>query len=234
MTTNLRLQFHRSPTAIRLATSVGIAADSSSAGRDSTGRDSAGRDSAGRDSAGRDSTGRDSTVAAAPSVPPKTSEESVVGKQLLALCQQINSGVNQLTNQNETLRLQLQTAAIELAVAATEAVLNKSMADGSVQVDGIIRQFVKELDGETSITVFLNPGDHANLLMQVKSTELAGVLSNLKLVAVDDVPSGTCRAANSMNTLRTDLLTRLATIRERWMESLNVARTGHRSADAIS
>lgn len=161
-------------------------------------------------------------------------DESVLSKQVLTVCQQINNALVQLTNQNESLRLQLQSAAIELALAATEAVLNKSTDESSLPLDGIIRQLVDELGSDTAITVSLHPHDYANVMKQTKDSEFAGELSNLKIVASADIPQGTCRAANSMNTLRTDVLTRLVAIRERWMESLNVSRTGHRSTDTIS
>ena len=163
-----------------------------------------------------------------------TPDALIVARQTLAVCQQIQNGVSQLAGQIGSLHQQLQASAMELAVAATEAVLNKSVNEGSISLDGVILQLVEQLDGDTVISVYLNPGDHANLLKAAEQPELSSLLSNLKLVATADIPRGTCRVANSITTVRTDLLTRLAAIRERWMESLDDARTGHRSTDTVS
>ena len=70
--------------------------------------------------------------------------------------------------------------------------------------------------------------------MATTSPDVSKTLANVKVIAAADVPAGTCRVTNAASTLKTDLQSRLNAIRDQWMESLNVARAGHRSADAVS
>ena len=226
--TNLRIRFNRPLASARLSRATGPNGAGASNGRSATN---------GASSTSGQPLGTAQGLAATQAsggTQSGASEELIVAKQMLAVCQQINTGVSQLAGQIGSLQQQLQASAIELAVAATEAVFNKPVSENSISLDGIVRQLVEQLDGDTTISVYLNPGDHANLLKAAEQPELSSLLSNIKLVSTADIPRGMCRVANSITTVRTDLLTRLAAIRERWMESLDDARTGHRSTDTVS
>lgn len=212
MTTNLHVKLKQSPVAVRLAALTGKMPRAGKAG-----------------SAAEEQ--KQPVVEKPASMP---DQNASIGQQLLAVCEQISLGMEQLHGQQKDQLEQLQSTAIELAIAATEAVLNASIGERRVSLEGIVSQLVGELGSESPVAVYLNPVDAVALQMATTRPDVSKTLANVKVIAAADVPAGTCRVTNAASTLKTDLQSRLNAIRDQWMESLNVARAGHRSADAVS
>lgn len=141
--------------------------------------------------------------------------------RLEALLTNINQQVATVVQEDGRRMLELQQAAVELALAAADCLASRCVELGKYSVQGMIEQAVR-MSGEIgSVVVVLNPKDH-ELFKDLPDDEVAK-LQNVSVQTDPRVSSGECRIQTSSECLSFDVANRMESIRRAWMETLDDA-----------
>lgn len=116
-------------------------------------------------------------------------------------------------------QLELQQAAIELAVAAANCLASRCVELGKYSVEGMIAQAVEMCNETDSVLVILHPADHELF----KKLPDADAFANLSFQTDPKISRGECRIQTSSERLSFGIANRLESIRRVWMETLDDA-----------
>lgn len=153
-------------------------------------------------------------------------------RQLQLLLTGLATAVRELqTTRRQSLR-ELQQVAVELATAAaswlTQAVIDRDQ----LRPDQLIEQAIDQLGGGEPLTLRLNPQD-LDLFRQLQESDEVTVPlpEDVQLVGDAGLARGSCTAEAPNISLVSDLETRLASVRQAWLENLDDAQTERRATD---
>ena len=125
---------------------------------------------------------------------------------------------------------ELQHVAVELATAAASWLTMAAIDRNQFHVEELISQSVSQLQGKGQLTVHLNPDDleQFNTLRNAHD-EPESTLNHVQFVADPTMARGNCRTESDSISLVSDLETRLANVRQAWLENLDDAQTERRA-----
>ena len=158
-----------------------------------------------------------------PAAPPQQAADALSQQSasIERLLTKIHDQVAVIVQDEKRNQLELQQAAIELAVAAADCLASRCVELGKYSVQGMIAQAV-EMSAETdSVLVILNPADH-ELFKNLPGDEVAA-FSNLSIQTDPRISKGECRIQTSSERLSFGIANRLESIRRVWMETLDDA-----------
>ena len=144
----------------------------------------------------------------------------------------LQTSIDELKAQQRQSLQELQQVAVELATAAASWLTMAAIDRDQMQLDQLIAQSIEQLGGGQPITVRLNPQDFELFTRQQQSGELSLPLpDDVQIVTDAGMPRGSCTAESQRITLVSDLETRLASVRQAWLENLDDAQTERRATD---
>ena len=172
-----------------------------------------------------------SALAAEDGSDPTNNETSVAGIQVLQqLFGSLHAAIEDLqTQQRQSLR-ELQQVAIELAAAAASWLTMTVIDRNQFNIEQLVAQSIEHLGGVSPVTVRLSPLDH-ELFMQLQQADEASLHlpSDVQVISDTHLTRGSCTAESENISLVTDLETRLASVRQAWLENLDDAQTERRA-----
>jgi flagellar biosynthesis/type III secretory pathway protein FliH len=150
--------------------------------------------------------------------------------QLKQLLGGLNVAIQDLQRQQSQSIQELQHVAIELATAAAAWLTQASIDRGQFNLQQLIESSVEQLGGDSSIAVRLNPQDHELWTqLQKENGVTAETLTELEYVSDASLARGSCTTESQNISLVTDIETRLASVRQAWLENLDDAQTERRA-----
>ncbi len=161
-------------------------------------------------------------ISAAPGV---SHEEMAV---LMELLSSVAEDVAAVREQQRQSLAEMQTATIELAVAAASWLTGTAIDAGMFAVDDLVRLALEKLDASSPVRVQLNPLDHQLLKELTQQQPNADLYEQLTCVENAALPRGSCRIESGRRTLLSDMETRLEEIRRLWMENLDATQVERR------
>ena len=148
--------------------------------------------------------------------------------------QQMFSGlamaISELENKQRQSINELQQVAIELAVTAASGLTGAIIECGQFRIDQLVAESLAQLQTTGPVTLHLHPQD-LELFHELnnKHTETATDLSQVQLAGDPELKRGSCTATSGGVSLVSDLESRLASVRQVWMENLDDAQTERRT-----
>jgi vacuolar-type H+-ATPase subunit E/Vma4 len=119
----------------------------------------------------------------------------------------------------------IQQQAIQLAMSIAEGLLYRELKNEKFEIAGMVRDVVKQMDGDEAVTVKLHPRD-----LELMQERLAGLplLPDAewtpRLEASPEVPRGGCVVEGNPNSLATDPASRIVDMRGHILERIANAR----------
>lgn len=159
-------------------------------------------------------------------------DTSAAGMQILQqLCDGLHTAIVDLQTQQRQSLGELQQVAVELAVAAASWLTMTAIDRDQFNLHQLIAAAIDHLGGNSPVTVRLNPLDH-ELFLKLQQTDEAGLLlpEDVEVVSDAGLARGSCTAESDRISLVTDMETRLASVRQTWLENLDDAQTERRAA----
>lgn len=149
--------------------------------------------------------------------------------------QQLLGGLHQAVSELQTSRRQslreLQEVAVELASAAAAWLTMAAIDRNQFNLDQLIAQSIDQLGGSAPLTVRLNPQDLEMFTqLQQSDTSTLQFPDDVQFVSDPGLARGSCTAESQHISLVSDLETRLASVRQAWLENLDDAQTERRAA----
>jgi len=150
--------------------------------------------------------------------------------QLKQLFGGLNVAIEDLQRQQRQSIQELQHVAIELAAAAASWLTQAAIDRDQFNLEQLITSSIEQLGGTSLITVRLNPQDH-ELWMQLQKENGITAETSVEVEYVSDasLARGSCTTESQDISLVTDLETRLASVRQAWLENLDDAQTERRA-----
>lgn len=153
-------------------------------------------------------------------------------QQLQQLLTGLANAVRELqTTRRQSLR-ELQHVAVELATAAASWLTQSVIDRDQLRPDQLISLAIEQLGGGEPLTLRLNPQD-LELFRQLQESDAVTVPlpEDVQLVGDAGLARGSCTAEAQNISLVSDLETRLASVRQTWLENLDDAQTERRATD---
>ncbi len=159
----------------------------------------------------------------------RVDQESAAAVITEEMARQLSTGLTAALNALDSRRRQaieeLQQAAVELAVAAAESILQSAIDRDLFPIDRLVQESISELSGRGKITIRLNEQDLELLTRILEQADDAVLPDHVELVADSTCSRGSCVAEAESLLLVSDVRTRLESIRQIWLENLDDART---------
>jgi flagellar biosynthesis/type III secretory pathway protein FliH len=149
-------------------------------------------------------------------------------RELLELLTAVAEDVQSVREQQRQSLAEMQTATIELAVAAASWLTGAAIDAGMFAVDDLVRLALEKLEASSPVRVQLNPLDHELLKELSQLQPNADLYEQLTCVENPALPRGSCRIESGRRTLLSDMETRLEEIRRLWMENLDATQVERR------
>jgi len=152
-----------------------------------------------------------------------------INEQMLAGLQLAIDDLQQQQRQSLT---ELQQVAIELATTAASWLTFAAIDRNQFAIDRLISRAIDELDSKSPVRIRVHPEDHRLLVSLQRSGSATVGLSGVTIVDDAALSRGSCVAENDSISMVSDLESRLAGVRQEWLESLDDAQTERRTTDA--
>ena len=123
-------------------------------------------------------------------------------------------------SQYATMLGEMQRAAVELAIAVASRVLLTKVESGDFPLEAIVRHIVGRLPVRGNINVYLHPEDLAMMLNRLGDRPLILGAPAIHFHADYALAHGECRASAAEVTVRSDVMTQLADLREYILEGI--------------
>lgn len=159
------------------------------------------------------------------------SEPSVAGIEIVQqLFGSLHAAIEDRQAQQRQSLHELQLVAIELAAAAASWLTMTVIDRNQFNIEQLVARSIEELGGVAAVTVRLNPLDHQLFQRLQQADEVSPQLpAEVEIVSDVNVARGGCITESETISLVTDLETRLASVRQAWLENLDDAQTERRA-----
>jgi flagellar biosynthesis/type III secretory pathway protein FliH len=151
-------------------------------------------------------------------------------EQLQQLFSGLAMAISELEEKQRQSLQEMQHVAIELAAAAASWLTMAAIDRNQFHIEQLIADSVMQLRGNGPLTVRLNPEDfdQFNTLKETHA-EPNSTLKDVQFVPDPTMARGSCRTESDSISLVSDLETRLASVRQAWLETLDDAQTERRA-----
>lgn len=151
-------------------------------------------------------------------------------EQLQQLFGGLAMAITELEDRQRQSLQELQHVAIELATAAASWLTMAAIDRDQFHIEQLIADSVSQLQGNGPLKVHLNPDDLEQFnTLKDAHTNSDSILKDVQFVADRTVARGSCKTESDSISLVSDLETRLASVRQAWLENLDDAQTERRA-----